>query len=401
MDRLYFKVNKIISEVKNYGDLAVVKYTKKFDKIIDFDKRKIKVKVKDIKIKDEDFISSIKYAINNIKKFHLEENKRIKKSWNIYYEGMFLGQKIVPVERVGIYVPGGKYGFNYISSILMSVIPAQIAKVKKIVVVTPPGNISEEFIFVCKLLGVREIYAVGGVCAIAGLAFGTDIIPKVDLIIGPGNMWVTEAKRQLYGVVGIDLLAGPSEVVVVADKNSDVNEVVYELLAQAEHDKNAKCVLISLDKLLISIVRSKIKSLDKKYLKQISFIFSKSIYETINLINTISPEHLTYLSENNVEKIIRGVINAGAIFLGKHASTVFGDYVAGPSHILPTNKTANFSSGVSVQTFMKKISLVKFVNKKLTSVIKSASIISQKEGMKFHKLAALSKIKYYSGSVNE
>jgi len=393
MNELYFKVKQIIDDVNKNGDSALVKHTRIFDKISNFNKKDLLVKVKPVKIFDREFVSAIKYAIKNVRKFHLEENKRIKKTWVFNNKGMVLGQKIVPIESVGIYVPGGKYGYNYVSSLTMSVIPAQVAGVKNIVILTPPKNVSEYFLYTCNLLGIKKIYAVGGVQAIAAAAFGTECVPKVDLIIGPGNKWVTEAKRQLFGIVGIDLLAGPSEVVVVADKTIFLDEIVYELLAQVEHDSEARSVLISLDKITIKSVKLRIKNLNKKYLKQTKFILSKSIDDVINLINKISPEHLTFMLNKHVDKIIRGTKNAGAIFLGRNASTVFGDYVAGPSHILPTNKTANFSSGVSVQTFMKKISVVKFTSKFLESNINSASKIAAVEGMVYHKNAVLSKVK--------
>lgn len=393
MNKLYFKVKQIIHDVNKNGDLALVKYTRIFDGISNFNKKDLLVRIKFVKIYDKKFVSAIKYAIKNVRKFHLEENNRIKRTWLFNNKGMVLGEKIVPIESVGIYVPGGKYGYNYVSTLIMSVIPAQIAGVKNIVILTPPKNISEYFLYTCNLLGIKKIYAVGGVQAIAAASFGTESVPKVDLIIGPGNKWVTEAKRQLFGIVGIDLLAGPSEVVVVADKTVFLDEIVYELLAQIEHDSESKSVLISLDEETIKNVKLKIKNLNKKYLKQTKFILSKSINDVLELINKISPEHLTFMLNKYVDKIIRGTKNAGAIFLGKGASTVFGDYVAGPSHILPTNKTANFSSGISVQTFMKKISVVKFTSKFSKSNINSASKIASIEGMVYHENAVLSKIK--------
>ncbi|MFQ3675799.1 MAG: histidinol dehydrogenase [Endomicrobiia bacterium] len=393
MTELYFKVKQIIDEVNKNGDLALVKYTRIFDKISNFDRKDLLVKVEPVKIFDRKFVSAIKYAIKNVRKFHLEEKKRIKKTWFFNNKGMVLGQKIVPIESVGIYVPGGKYGYNYVSSLIMSVVPAQVAVVKNIVVLTPPKNVSEYFLYTCNLLGIKKVYAVGGVQAIAAASFGTESVPKVDLIIGPGNKWVTESKRQLFGTVGIDLLAGPSEVVVVADKTVSLDEIVYELLAQIEHDIDARSVLISLDRETIKKVKLKIESIDKRYLKQVEFIFTKSIFSAIELVNKISPEHLTFMLDKNINQVIHGIKNAGAIFLGRKSSTVFGDYIAGPSHILPTNRTANFSSGVSVQTFMKKISVVKFSSKFLKSNTTSASKIAEVEGMVYHKSAVLSKVK--------
>lgn len=379
------KVKKIINDVKNLGDTAVLKYTRMFDNIPDFSLNDIKVKIKKLpKINDELFKHSINLAIENVKKFHIAEYKNIKKSWITKYNKILTGQKFVPIDTAGIYIPGGRYGYNYISTLIMTVIPAQVAGVKKIVVVTPPKNISDYLLYTAYLLNIKEIYKIGGVQAISALAFGTKTIPKVDLIVGPGNVWVSEAKRQLVGTVGIDLIAGPSEVVVVADKSSKLKPVVFELLAQAEHDKNAKSYLICSDKSLIEKVKNYVLLNAKELAPQIQFEYVEDIGTAADIINRIAPEHLTlFTKKQNV--ILSKIKNAGAIFYGKNPSAVFGDYIAGSSHVLPTHTTSRFSSGLSVLTFLKKISLIKFTTHSTKMLAKYTSKLAEIEGMFWHK----------------
>ncbi|MCX7957211.1 MAG: histidinol dehydrogenase [Endomicrobia bacterium] len=386
-------VNRIINKVKIDGDEAVVKYTRYFDRLDNFNIKDIKLKIPSIsklKLKD-DFTYALELSIKNVRNFHTIEYKHIKKFWITKNYSYFFGQKFTPINSVGIYIPGGKYGYNYISTLLMTIIPAQVAGVKKIIVVTPPRNVSDYFLYTAYRLGIKEIYRVGGIQAIAALAFGTKVIPKVDMIVGPGNVWVTEAKRQLTGTVGIDLLAGPSEVVVVADNNVSMEKVAYELLAQAEHDKYAKSWLISLDSNFAKKVKNYVKNLDKKILSQIEFIVEKDIKKVCDLINSISPEHLTVLASEKQNYIIKNVVNCGAIFYGFNASAVFGDYIAGPSHVLPTATTSRFYSGVSVLTFMKKISLVKFTKKSLGKLSENTALLAEVEGMYWHKKRVLEK----------
>ncbi len=379
------QVKKIISDVQTFGDKSVVVYTRKFDRIENFSSKDIKFNIGKIELKDKNFIHALHTAIQNVKKFHIAEYKNLKKFWKISYNGLTVGQKFVPVDSVGIYIPGGRKGFNYISTVIMTVVPAKIAGVKKIVIVTPPNNVTQYLLYTLKSLGINEVYKIGGVQAIAALAFGTRTVPKVDMVIGPGNKWVTEAKRQLFGIIGIDLLAGPSEVVVVADKEVPIETVVYELLAQAEHDTEAKCWLLSLDKEYLLKVKQRIKLLEKKFLSQIQFVYVENLIELVNVINTIAPEHLTVLSDKYCNKILKYIKNTGAIFLGKFSSAVFGDYIAGPSHVLPTNKAASFSSGLSVLTFLKRISLTKLSYNSVKRLGLLTQKLAQTEGMEFHK----------------
>jgi histidinol dehydrogenase len=379
------KVQKIIEDVKKFGDKAVLKYTRMFDNIPDFSSKDIKIEIKNSpKINDNLFKNSVKLAIENVRKFHIAEFESIKKYWIKKYNNIEAGMKFIPVDSVGVYIPGGRFGYNYISTLIMTVIPAQIAKVKKIVVVTPPRNVSEYFLYTAYVLNIREIYRVGGAQAIAALAFGTETIPKVDLIVGPGNIWVSEAKRQLIGTVGIDLIAGPSEVVVVTDGTYPIEVIISELLAQAEHDKDAKSWLISLDKHIIEKVKNLILTNAKERFSQIQFKYVKDIDTAINIINTIAPEHLTlFTKKQNV--FIKKIKNAGAVFYGENPSAVFGDYIAGPSHVLPTNTTARFSSGLSILTFLKKISLIKFSKKSTKILAKYTAKLAEIEGMEWHK----------------
>jgi histidinol dehydrogenase len=379
------KVQKIIEDVKKFGDKAVLKYTRMFDNIPDFSSKDIKIEIKNSpKINDNLFKNSVKLAIENVRKFHIAEFESIKKYWIKKYNNIEAGMKFIPVDSVGVYIPGGRFGYNYISTLIMTVIPAQIAKVKKIVVVTPPRNVSEYFLYTAYMLNIREIYGVGGAQAIAALAFGTETIPKVDLIVGPGNIWVSEAKRQLIGTVGIDLIAGPSEVVVVTDGSYPIEVIISELLAQAEHDKDAKSWLISLDKHVIEKVKNLILTNAKERFSQIQFKYVKDIDTAINIINTIAPEHLTlFTKKQNV--FIKKIKNAGAVFYGENPSAVFGDYIAGPSHVLPTNTTARFSSGLSILTFLKKISLIKFSKKSTKILAKYTTKLAEIEGMEWHK----------------
>lgn len=389
------KVAKIVDDVKKYGDDAVIKYTFMFDNVKFKKSEDMVVKIHPVRIVNKSFIQAINLAIKNVRQFHTDEYKNLKKSWMTRYNNIIAGQKFVPVESVGVYIPGGKYGYNYISTLIMTVIPAQVAGVKKIVVVTPPRNVTDYFIYTVYRLGIKQIYRVGGVQAISALAFGTKTIPKVDMIIGPGNVWVTEAKRQLVGVVGIDLLAGPSEVVVVADDSYSVEEIVCELLAQAEHDKDAKCYLIGLDKNIVESIKSFLNKNAKEFIPQIEVMFEKDIKKICDVINKIAPEHLTLLTKKFSE-IVKLVKNVGAVFYGVHPSAVFGDYIAGPSHVLPTNHTARFSSGLSVLSFLKKISIVKFSTKSIQSLSELTSTLAEVEGMTWHS----KRVKLISGETN-
>ena len=374
--RVEDKVRKIVDDVRVYGDDAVIKYTKKFDKVklsakqLRFSESEISGAYQNI---TPDFISSLKVIIENITKFY---KKQLKKPWRIKnIEGEILGENINPIETVGIYVPSGTAPL--VSSVYMTVLPAKIAGVKKVVLITPPdkdGRVNPYILVVSNLLKVDEVYRVGGAQAIASLAFGTKTIPRVDKIIGPGNSYVTEAKRQLFGFVDIDMLAGPTELVIIANRFSNPSYIIADLKAQNEH----------LEGLSILITTS--KSLAKQVKNQVSkgyIILVKNIDEACDVTNRIAPEHLEILT-NNPKKILKKIKNAGAIFLGPFSPTAVGDYVAGPSHVLPTLGTARFFSGLSLQDFVKSSHIISYSKKALEKVRSPLEKIAGIEGLNKH-----------------
>lgn len=352
------KVEKIIETVRAEGDSAVSRWTEKFDGV-KMSPGKFAVNTDDIFNSGRHIDRGLKKAIlsskKNIELFHREELKRIKKTWTVKTGDCKLGQVIRPVENAGIYVSGGRY--NYPSVVLMTAIPALVAGVKDIVMVTPPGNLTAPVLFAAKCAGIKRIFRVGGAQAIAALAIGTETIPKVDFIAGPGNEYVTEAKRQLFGEAGIDLLAGPSELAVITDGNANPEAVAYDLLAQAEHSPEAKVWLFSSSKRFTGLVKRALYSKTKNK-KQFNFT-SAGINALIRRVNDVAPEHLEIMLKNP-HSIIPRIKNAGAIFVGDYSPVALGDYYAGPSHVLPTNATARFSSGLCAQTFMKCTSIIEY-----------------------------------------
>ena len=398
------KISKeIIEKVKKGSDKALINFTKKFDnfKIPSFDS--LIVKTQEIeeafKITDKNVLKAIKHAIKRIKDYH---TKQLPKN-NLYTDddGVSLGVQWQPINSVGCYVPGGKA--SYPSSVLMNVIPAQVAGVKRVVMVVPCpcGKMNPTILAVAKLLNINEIYKVGGAQAIAALAYGTKCIKKVDKICGPGNAFVASAKKQVFGVVGVDMVAGPSEILVVADKFNNAKHIAVDLLSQAEHDERAQSILITDDMNFANNVNKSIieelKKLDRQKIAKAScknfgaIILVKNIRDSIQLINEIAPEHLE-LSFKNCEKLLRKIINAGAIFIGKYTPEAIGDYIAGPNHVLPTNKTAKFSSGLNVLDFMKRTSLVKCSLKSLKRIGPDAINLAEEEGLGAHALSIKTRI---------
>tara|TARA_B100000989_G_C19520244_1_gene463799 strand:- start:946 stop:2247 length:1302 start_codon:yes stop_codon:yes gene_type:complete len=398
------KISKeIIEKVKKGSDKALINFTKKFDnfKIPSFDS--LIVKTQEIeeafKITDKNVLKAIKHAIKRIKDYH---TKQLPKN-NLYTDddGVSLGVQWQPINSVGCYVPGGKA--SYPSSVLMNVIPAQVAGVKRVVMVVPCpcGKMNPTILAVAKLLNINEIYKVGGAQAIAALAYGTKCIKKVDKICGPGNAFVASAKKQVFGVVGVDMVAGPSEILVVADKFNNAKHIAVDLLSQAEHDERAQSILITDDMNFANNVNKSIieelKKLDRQKIAKAScknfgaIILVKNIRDSIQLINEIAPEHLE-LSFKNCEKLLKKIINAGAIFIGKYTPEAIGDYIAGPNHVLPTNKTAKFSSGLNVLDFMKRTSLVKCSLKSLKRIGPDAINLAEEEGLGAHALSIKTRI---------
>jgi len=370
------KVRRIVEDVRENGDKALLKYTRRFDKV--------KLSVRDLKVPaneinaayqniDTDFISDLKDIIENIQKFH---KRQLPRPWKIKKaDGVELGEIFRPIESVGIYVPAGTAPL--VSSVYMSVLPARIAGVKKIVLVAPPTkswNIDPHILAVANLLKVDEIYKVGGAQAIAALAFGTKTIPKVDKIVGPGNDYVTEAKRQVFGYVDIDMLAGPSEVVILANQFSDKEYVVQDLLAQAEHLKGL-AILVTTSKKFAKAMR---KEMDKGYI-----VLAKNLEQAAEVINRIAPEHLEILMKRP-SRILKMIRNAGAVFIGPYSPVCIGDYVAGPSHVLPTGGTARFFSGLNVRSFLKSTHTISYSKKALEKEKSAVEKMTKIEGLEKH-----------------
>ena len=387
-------VSKIIRNVKKNGDKAVINYEKKFSKVktkskkILFSRKEInKISNKtDIKTK-----KSIDLAYNRIKKFHSKQKfssfKLVDKYRNV------LSYKYSPLEKVGVYVPGGTA--SYPSTVLMNCIPAIVAGVKKIYLSTPSigSEINPAIVYAAKKCGVKKIYKTGGAHTIAALAYGTKKIEKVDKIVGPGNAFVACAKKEVFGDVGIDMVAGPSEVSIVADKFADPEIVAADLIAQAEHDVNAQSILITNNKNLIRLVNLSLKKqllkLPKKDIASQSLknfglaILAGNKKKIIEAVNVISPEHLELYTNMNKE-IIRGVKNAGSIFIGKFSPEAIGDYIAGPNHVLPTSGSARFSSGLSVNDFLKRHSVIKITKTGIERLGSSVINLAKHENLDGH-----------------
>ena len=391
------EVKKIFQNIQVKGDKALFEYAKKFDgcrlntKNIVINKKKIKIFAKKC---PKDIAKSLFFSASRIKKFHLHQiPKNYKYKDN---KGVILGMQWRPINSIGIYVPGGTA--SYPSSILMSSIPAKMAGVKKIVMATPQKNIKLNSITAkaAEIAGIDMIYRVGGAHSIAALAWGTKSIESVDKIVGPGNIYVTIAKKIIFGEVGIDMIAGPSEILVVSDKNNNPDWIAADLLSQAEHDVNsrstlltddflfAKKVIKSIDLILKKLPRSKIAS--KSWKNNGKIIIIKNIFNSYKIINQLAPEHLE-LAIEKPEKVLDKVNNAGSVFLGKYTPEAIGDYVAGPNHVLPTGRTARFSSGLGVIDFLKKITFTK-CNKKSFHLLSDAAIkIAKAEGLDGHALS--------------
>jgi histidinol dehydrogenase len=374
MDNIKTLVKQIIDDVKNNGDSALIKYTKKFDNL-DITEKDFFVPISECKKSldriPKDILEILKKSKEDISRYHKLQFKNIK-GVSIKNKGLNIFEQIVPIEKAGVYIPGGK--FSYPSSVLMNIIPAKEAGVKEVIAVTPKKNLTDIVKAALYLARADKIICLGGAQIIAGLAYGTKTIPKVDVITGPGNMYVTEAKKQVFGDVGIDMLAGPSEVVVLSDETAPINFIIKDLEAQAEHDIYAKAFLITEEEKVINKVKSAINS---KYKDQIFYIHANNIADCIDQINKIAPEHLEVLGKK-YKNIVSSIKNAGAIFLGDHTCVAMGDYWLGPSHTLPTNSTARFSSGLNVNTFLRRRAVMSvnksFIKKNADKIIKFAEL---------------------------
>ncbi len=383
-------VRTIVDRVRNEGDAALFEYTKTFDKI-ELTAETIRVTPEEFdaaySLVESEFLGALKQAKERITAFHVRQKEN---SWFMVDDGAFLGQLIRPVDRAGIYVPGGRA--PYPSSVLMNAIPARVAGVEEIAMVVP-GAIRPEVLVAAAEAGVTEVYKIGGAQAIAALAFGTESIKKVDVISGPGNIYVTLAKKMVVGYVDIDMLAGPSEVVVVADSTAKPNYIAADLLAQAEHDPDATAILITdserLAEKALAAVKLQLSRLERREIAEKSLndngriFIVPSINEGLKLANSIAPEHLELMIENPMEAL-SSIKHAGAIFLGAYTPEAVGDYVAGPNHILPTGGTARFYSPLSVDTFLKKSSVLNFSKQALGNVADAAITIAESEGFTAH-----------------
>ena len=390
-------VRDIIENVKQNGDKAVLEYCKKFDKA---DLASLEVTAEEIDeavtLVEPKFLKILETAAQNIKEFH---SRQVREGFRIEKDGIVTGQKITPIEKVGLYVPGGTAA--YPSTVLMDSIPAKIAGVKEMCIVTPPnkdGKINPVILAAAKIAGVDRIFKVGGAQAVAALSYGTESIPKVDKIVGPGNAFVAEAKRQVFGMVAIDMIAGPSEILVIADSKSNPKHVAADLLSQAEHDRNASAVLVtdsdefakavsdSLEEQIPLLERADIarESIDKNG----KIIVTDDIFAAIEVSNEIAPEHLE-LQLDDPFQYLDAVKNAGSIFMGRFCPEALGDYYAGPNHTLPTSGTAKFSSPLSVDDFTKKTQFTYYTENALKAVADDVAFFATKEGLTAHAKSAV------------
>ncbi len=391
-------VREIISSVRKNKDRALKFYAEKFDGV---KLESLEVSTSEIEkaytLVDKSLIKTIEKAAENIRFFHekqVREGFRLEKP-----NGVILGQKITPIEKVGLYVPGGTA--SYPSTVLMDAIPAKIAGCKQIIMVTPPmknGEINPAILVAAKTAGVDRIFKISGAQAIAGLAYGTESVPKVDKIVGPGNIYVAEAKRQVFGIVAIDVIAGPSEILIVADASCNAKHLACDLLSQAEHDKMASAVLVTdsleLAKEVQLEIESQLKELSREAIARASIdnngkiIVTNGIRQAIEISNAVAPEHLELCVDNPFD-YLEDITHAGSIFLGKNCPEALGDYFAGPNHTLPTNGTARFSSPLSVDDFIKKSQYIYYTKQALTADCKQVERFAMAEGLTAHAKSAI------------
>jgi histidinol dehydrogenase len=395
-------VKNIIAAIRSRGDEALSEYTEKFDRV-----RLASFAVTEAEIEeaynqvDQPFISIVREAAENIRTFH---EKQLRPSWMTTEEnGTIIGQKITPLDSVGVYVPGGTAA--YPSSVLMNVIPAKVAGVKRIVMVSPPdanGKLPAAVMVAAKEAGVEEIYKIGGAQAIAALAYGTETISAVDKITGPGNIFVALAKREVFGDVDIDMIAGPSEIAILADETARADEVAADLLSQAEHDARACSVLVTPSAQLAEAVAEEVekqlatlprKEIAARSIADYGVIYvADSIEEAVETVNQLAPEHLEIMTENGLE-LLGKIRHAGAIFIGRYSSEPVGDYFAGPNHVLPTNGTARFSSPLNVDDFQKKSSVIIYSEKALKENGAKIAEFARMEGLEAHARAVEIRLK--------
>lgn len=391
-------VTEIIADVRKNGDKALLAYCEKFDK----------AKLEDLQVSEEEineaamsveprFLEILQKAADNIRNFH---GRQVRNSFVISEEnGVVVGQKIIPVDRAGLYVPGGTAA--YPSTVLMDSIPAKIAGVKEVVIVTPPnkeGKVNPVILAAAKIAGVDRIFKVGGAQAIAALAYGTESVPKVDKIVGPGNAFVAEAKKQVFGQVSIDMIAGPSEILIVADGASNPRHLAADLLSQAEHDKLASAVLVTDSEKLAEEVRAELEVqiplLERSEIARASIdnngkiIVAENLMQAIEIANEIAPEHLELCVDSPFD-YLDAIRHAGSIFMGRNCPEALGDYFAGPNHTLPTSGTAKFSSPLGVDDFIKKTQFTYYTRDALNKVAEDVAYFARQEGLTAHAKSAV------------
>jgi histidinol dehydrogenase len=404
IDKVEPIVKGILDEVKNEGDTALIRHISKFDKWSPKSGNDLKISTDEMKKAYENIDSNLKEALqlafDRIKSYH---EKQLPKSWLDFEDnGTILGQKVTAVEKAGVYVPGGKA--FYPSSLLMNVIPALVAGVKDIIVTTPviENKANELLLAACHLCGIDKVYKVGGASAIAAMAYGTESIEKVDVITGPGNIFVATAKKMVYGEVNIDMIAGPSEIGIIADESAKPNYMAIDLLSQAEHDEMASSIMITTSESLAKETEKEVykflESLERKEIATKSIeergaiIIAENLDEAINLMNKIAPEHLEVVTTNPFA-LLPKIKNAGAIFLGENTPEPIGDYIAGPNHTLPTGGSAKFYSPLNVEVFMKKSSIISFSKEAIESMGEKCALLAKTEMLTAHQRSVLERLK--------
>ena len=390
-------VTEIIDNVRKNGDKALFEYCEKFDKAVLSDLLVSQAEIDEaVNAVDPKFLEILEKAAENIRRFH---EKQVRNSFILNDRpGIVMGQKIIPVDRAGLYVPGGTAA--YPSTVLMDSIPAKIAGVREVVMVTPPnseGKINPVILAAAKISGINKIFKVGGAQAIAALAYGTESIPKVDKIVGPGNAFVAEAKKQVFGRVSIDMIAGPSEILIIADGASTPRHVAADLLSQAEHDKLASAVLVTDSYELAQKVQSELEiqipQLERSEIARASIdqngkiIVSDDLRQAIDIANEIAPEHLELCVDNPFD-YLDAIRHAGSIFMGRNCPEALGDYFAGPNHTLPTSGTAKFSSPLGVDDFIKKVQYTYYTKDALAEVAQNVATFARAEGLTAHARSA-------------
>ncbi len=395
---LMSQVQSIIDEVRRRGDAALIDYANRFDGCV---MQESELRIGEDELDriaanaDASVVEALREAIGHVRRFHEYE---LQESWEIETEdGVRLGQRITPIERAGLYVPGGTA--SYPSSVVMNVVPAQVAGVKRIVVATPPRSLRENPAVAAALvqLGIKEVYAVGGAQAIAALAYGTGTVPRVDKITGPGNRYVVAAKKLVFGTVGIDSIAGPSEVVIIADDTARAEFVAADLLAQAEHDDDASAILITTSEQLANEVSVEVSrqaeslprraTVEKSLAQHGAVLLVDDLSEACEIVNQLAPEHLEIVTRDD-ETLAAKILHAGAIFLGSYTPEVVGDYFAGPNHVLPTAGASRFSSALGIYDFLKRTTVLRYSREALRRSANKIATLAKAEGLDAHARSA-------------